>query len=241
MRESLKKVLPRRALLRTFVLTGLASVLLGSQSQATVILAYGQSTNALAKTLTVAKDGSATLTGTSIPITITTLGGFASTISALEDISAHSVGAATFNPTTGAISQPFDGTVSFTAGGINYLTAVFQNLTMTSTNNLSGTNKSPAINLGAAQPPQLLTLTSDVLPPSDLTPPVAMSLSMTLNKALTWNSTTGQITAGTYKASESGVFTQTTAVPEPSSLLVAGIGGLGLIGYGLSRRKAQGA
>jgi hypothetical protein len=31
------------------------------------------------------------------------------------------------------------------------------------------------------------------------------------------------------------------ATPEPSGLLIAGIGGLGLIGYGLRRRKAVGA
>jgi LPXTG-motif cell wall-anchored protein len=30
-------------------------------------------------------------------------------------------------------------------------------------------------------------------------------------------------------------------VPEPSSLAIAGIGALGLIGFGLRRRKAMGA
>ena len=35
--------------------------------------------------------------------------------------------------------------------------------------------------------------------------------------------------------------TSSVAVPEPSTLTIAGIGGLGLIGYGLRRRKALGA
>ena len=32
-----------------------------------------------------------------------------------------------------------------------------------------------------------------------------------------------------------------TAVPEPSTMAIAGIGALGMIGYGLRRRKALGA
>jgi LPXTG-motif cell wall-anchored protein len=41
----------------------------------------------------------------------------------------------------------------------------------------------------------------------------------------------------------SGVFSASTVsvIPEPSTFLIAGIGGLGLIGYGLRRRRVLGA
>jgi hypothetical protein len=205
---------------------------------------YAQAVPSQTKTLTIAANGSATLTGTNIQVVITIFGGFVGAIPAFENISAHSVGAATFNSGSGTISQPFDGTVSFTSlpggAGTNLLTATFTNVSMTNTNNLGGTNTSPAANLGAAQPPQLLALTSDLLPASELSPPVTMSISLGLNKALVWDTATGTITPGTYKATETGLFQQANAVPEPSSFLVAGIGGLGLVVYGLRRRKAMG-
>jgi len=44
----------------------------------------------------------------------------------------------------------------------------------------------------------------------------------------------------TNSTSWSGTIESTTAVPEPSSLAIAGLGALGMIGYGIRRRKALG-
>jgi len=44
----------------------------------------------------------------------------------------------------------------------------------------------------------------------------------------------------TNSTSWSDTITSTTAVPEPSSLAIAGLGALGMIGYGIRRRKALG-
>jgi hypothetical protein len=244
MQDFLRNPHPGRLLRRSFVLTCLALLLFCSQSKGqNIILDYAQAVNSTAddKTITVAANGSISIVGTDIPVVITILGGVTGSIPAVENITANSDGPASYNPTTGAISQPISGTVSFTAPGFDYLTANFSNVTMVDTNNLTGTNKLAVAGLTAAQPPQLLALSSTVLPASMLNPPVAMSLSLTLTKAFTWDAKTGSITPGTYKAGETGIFQQLVAIPEPSSFLIAGIGGLGLIGYGLRRRKAMGA
>jgi hypothetical protein len=47
----------------------------------------------------------------------------------------------------------------------------------------------------------------------------------------------GTSAVGTVPSNSGGL----TSVPEPSSLVVAGIGALGMLGFGLRRRKAQGA
>ncbi len=48
------------------------------------------------------------------------------------------------------------------------------------------------------------------------------------------------LTAGDSVINVNGT-TGVTAVPEPSSMAIAGLGALGMIGYGLRRRKALGA
>jgi hypothetical protein len=65
--------------------------------------------------------------------------------------------------------------------------------------------------------------------------PVATSI--TVNKDI-------NLTGGTTQSSSITNFEQTfsqVAVPEPSSMAIAGLGALGLVGYGLRRRKALGA
>jgi len=49
------------------------------------------------------------------------------------------------------------------------------------------------------------------------------------------------ITIGAGDSAQITITTTATAVPEPSSMAIAGLGALGLIGYGLRRRKALGA
>jgi hypothetical protein len=79
--------------------------------------------------------------------------------------------------------------------------------------------------------------------PSGTTTPITVTLGATPSFAIT------QTFVITLAGKDTGNFTIQTAaipegtqsVPEPSSLAIAGIGALGMIGYGLRRRKALGA
>jgi len=225
-----------RLLRRSFVFACLASLLLCSQSKADVtILAYSQNQGGTPLTLTNLGNGTSTLTGTE-NVSIGTLDGLGTGATpplAVLKINATSFTAASGPDVNGNDSQQFAGTFSITAGTINYLSGTFSDV-------VSGKDKGFSMSLGVSQPPDSVTFTSNVLPAGSYSnPPLGMSLSFTnLTKALTIDPKSLGAKGATHMAN-SGVFSA-GAVPEPSTFLVASIGGLGLIAYGLRRRKALG-
>jgi len=237
MRDSHRKVADLgRLLRRSFVSACFASLLLCSQGEASVnLLVFGQATGGTTVTLTNDGSGTSTLSATA-NVLITVLGGIPQPppgLPAVETLTATSVGPATVNATTHIISQSFSGTISFTAttptGTVNYLTATF-------TDTFSGRRGSVAAGLTASQPPENLTFTSDVIPSSILAIPRGMSLSFTNldNPLVIFKGSSGA--SGSTTMSNSGVFSG-SIIPEPSTFLSAGLGALGLIGYGIRRRR----
>jgi len=241
-----------RFLRRSFLFACLASLLLGSSSRAgTDVLTFSQAfptdvatlTNGGSGTSTLSSAGNADGSGVSIPVIATTFMGAAVTIPMFETfVGVHSVGpAGNLGGVGGTDYQQFTGTVEFTSAaggaGANYLTATFSSMTL-NVNLISGGDTGASATLSTAQPPASLVMTSDF---AMLGPPNSFSLSFSnLSPALTiQNGSLGVI--GTPSTAQNTGDASATIVPEPSTLAIAGLGALGLIGYGLRRRKALGA
>jgi hypothetical protein len=236
MRDSHRKVTaPGRLLSRSLAFACLASLLLCSQSEASVnILVWGQNTGSNTFTLTNNGAGSETITASNVPVLITTLNGFSVPgLPASMTFSAHNVGTASVGP-NGNLVEQFTGTFSITAGSINYLSGTF-------TDTFSG--KGRTASLRVSNPPDTLSLTSSGIPgigSLPTAPPSGFSLSFT-NLSHTLVIAHGSIgVVGSTTMNMSGN-AAASVVPEPSTFVVAAIGGLGLIGYGLRRRKTLGA
>jgi hypothetical protein len=219
----------------------LASLLLCSQGEAAVnILAYSQSSGVNTVTLTNNGMGGETITSTNTPVIIGTFDGAPADQAAFLTLSATSV-PGTFTNSAGALSEAFTGSFSITSGpgdtGLNFLSGTF---TDTLTGTVGGVTLSLRVDSTVAG--EALHYTSSF--PLPLGPPQGMSLSFTnVTPAVNFfNNSIG--VSGTTTMQQSGVFSATTVVPpvpEPSTFVIAGIGGLGLIGYGLRRRRAPGA
>jgi len=249
MRVSNRKLASAGRLLRcSFAFACVAWLLPGSITKADTVLQFAQAVPTDVVTAT-ASGGVTTLstagnldtdpTGSSMLVTVTNyLGVPGVNFLAYETfVGVHSVGSATLQSFARMtyVVQEYAGAIAFTSGpgdtGANYLTATFTDAGFT------GLNHGAQANLADANPPGSLTLTSDF---ATFGAPLGMALSFSgiptppgLHIAgATVASTTAQ-NAGTFSGS---------AVPEPSTFAIAGLGALGMIGYGLKRRrKALGA
>jgi hypothetical protein len=250
---------------RACALACLATLSLCSSTKADPVLIFGQ--NGLptdGATLINGGGGTSTIVtnvgnpdggGISIPVLITTymnVGGLA--IPAFETfVGVMSTGPA-MQVVVGGVAfdfQSFSGEIRIdsTPGGLpldglpifNYLTATF-------TATLSGQDGGTAATFSAAQPPGSLSLFATGTPAPGFIPiapgspatPTAMALGFSnLTQPLTING--GSLGAsGNTTMAAAGNFSG-TIVPEPSTMALAGLGALGLAGYGLRRRRASAA
>ena len=197
-------------------------------ANAVVVLNFGQVSDVNTITGTPnAGDTATTISGSNVAVTITQdLGGFLGP--AILNLTAASTDAAV---TVGAsVLQHYSGSWQLTSGlngtGTNYLSGTF-------TDALFGTGPSLTLSVGA--PPDLITTTSDQVPSIELGDPRAISLAFT--NVIPPVGIAGSTLAG-FTAAISGDFSATpTAVLEPSSLGILGLGVAGLIASRRRRRE----
>jgi hypothetical protein len=213
-------------------------------AQADIVLAFVQDANLNANDPFVAtNDGASpfattTFTQGSVAIDIGTLGGITLSTPILAFITyenVHSVGQAF--PLGTSFFQEFDGTVAITSGpnatGLNYLTATFANNPF----NLSDNGQTGALT-AQAPPDSNLQYTSDLFT-FQSAPPGSRSMTLGytgINPAIAG---VANHSLESFAANGTGQFEATTvSTPEPSSFLLAAIGGLSALGYGYKRRRS---
>ncbi len=194
--------------------------------------------------------GTSSPAGADINFTTTTVNGgqwgFGVTSNSPTDANLIGAIGGTFSYLTSAISTPVPGfeTVNVTGTGtltINDDLGLGTNLTGT----INGFNLSDTVGSGGALNESATVNLSNVSysgTNADLLALAAQSTKyggvVTVTFQFTTTTSLTDLTSGTHETSWSGSITST---PEPSTMALAGLGALGLIGYGLRRRKAMGA
>jgi len=240
------KTVPFRAL----VLATLASLAMATSSSAVTILQYGQTNPNDFKTATQSGNTTTITTGsalspTSIPVTITNIGGIilppAASIPAFETwTGVTGTGGATL--VGNIINQPtYSGVLRYTSGpngtGTNYLTATFSN------GNLNGQLNGSSASLNASDPPFAnVEFTSDdprVLAALAAIGPLRFdAFSISFSNITPGLSLTGT-TVSSFTGQNSGTFSS-NPVPEPSGIVMAGTALLASLGFhGWRRRQSS--
>jgi PEP-CTERM motif-containing protein len=205
-----------------------AAMLAAGAASATVILTFGQ--NDTANTITGTDTaGTTTITGTDVSISVTQIDAALLTpFDALFSLSATSTGAATL--VGGFVVQDYSGSFCITSlagcGGINYLSGTFTDATF---------GAGASLTMSAAQPPNSLVFTSDVISPLNLGRGMAFSFA---------NVTPGVHIApdeslASFTSSVSGTLSANEVIlesPEPATL---GLLGIALAAFGFAQRRRR--
>jgi len=198
----------RARLLTTSLTLALVGLLLSGptpSAKAATILVFGQTSTNNTVTSTNNGAGSTTLSASGVPVLITAFANGGTPISAFFALNATSVGAATVTA-TGGVTQHFTGSFSITNGATNYLSGTF-------TDSVFGSGAS--LTLSAAQPPDSVSFTSNVLSPSLLGTPRGITLAFT---NVTPPVTIVNNSLSSFTASVGGNFSATPVVPEPATI-----------------------
>ena len=239
-----------QARLRGFAVSCAAMLLLGVSADADTVLGFaqlnpddvisaidnGSGTTTMTTTSALNGDGG----GLSVPVIVSNFLGtpFPSGFVAYETfVGVTSVGAAGVDPFSGFVEQKFSGTIEFTSGingtGANYLTAVFSAGSLSPI--LGGAPGGTQASLSATQPPEQLTLTSDFGTIGPIT-----SMGITFSNVSPSLSISGDGSIASFTGQDAGTFSA-LSIPEPSSLILGGIGGLIGLGFAWLRHRKSAA
>ena len=215
--------------MRTLLLTATLLAGLPLAANAVQVISFGQTSG----TNTVVATANAGGTATTIDITDATvlidqILGIATppAIPAFLDLTATSIDSATLVGGT-QVLQHYDGTFSITSGagdtGTNYLSGSFSDAAF-------GAATGSQLSVNVANPPDTLSVTSDVISPTGLGPPSSLTFALSnVTPALALDN----LTIGSFGASFAGTANATANVPEPASLLMLGVG---MLAIGVVRR-----
>jgi hypothetical protein len=218
---------------RWMAVTTAALLVLGgraSTAHADVPLVLSLNSGATITATETAAHDATSISATNQPVTISTLDNNSASVTAFLGLSAVSTSSASnvSTPFGNAIAQGYAGSFAITNGATNYLSGTFTGVLLAI---------GPAVFLISGSSEGVLTPNSSVIPLNHLmNPSVVLSFANVSPPVSIVGSSISSFTA----TGQASVSASAQAVPEPSSMVIAGLGAAGLIGYGLRRRKAAG-